>query len=551
MLDAVVGYLNEVPLASLMLVVMLGFLLGRLRWRGVSVGPAGGTVVAAIALGHLGLSLTGLYGTEVPEVTVGTFGFALFIYSVGFEAGPRFFSSLRGRTGWRFVLVGAVINILSVLAAWGYGVVAGLDASSTAGVLSGALTSAPTFAAASEVAPEPTRLSVHFALTYPVGLVGLVLVLQLLPRRVYRSRSLKAPSWAETRERKGPKPEHGWPEVDRTFEVTQAKVVGVPLRDLDLPHATGCVIERVRRGDQSWVPDAGTVLQQGDRILVRGRADELRELQGRLGREIYDDALKGSTPNRRIQVTRPGVAGRTLEQLRFIERYHVIVASIESGDQLLEPTAEAVLHRGDVVELAGDPQAVRAASREIGRFEPPTTQTDIAIYAGGILIGLMLGSVRLTPIGLPFSLGLSGGLLLAGVLLGRLRQIGPFSANVPLAARQLVRDLGILLFVGETGLQAGMRLAAEKDYAPGESVLGALVVMVTPLLITLVFGRYVLRMRGVDVLGSACGGMTSSAALVVLKRASASNEPAVSYAAAYTVGSVLVTIAGPVLVSLM
>ena len=174
--------LNEFPLAGLMLVVALGFTLGRWAIRGVALGPAGGTLAVALLFGAMGLSFTEMYGSEDPHLTLGSFGFALFIYSVGFEAGPRFFSSLLGAAGWKIAGVCLAVNVLSVALAIICGLLFGLDDSVTAGVLSGALTSAPTYAAAAEVCSDQSALTVSFALTYPFGLIGMVMIVLLLPR---------------------------------------------------------------------------------------------------------------------------------------------------------------------------------------------------------------------------------------------------------------------------------------------------------------------------------------------------------------------------------
>ena len=180
--DDAIDFLNQNPFACLMLVVAAGYLLGVPRWRGMSLGPAGGTLFVALFLGHFGLRLGGLYGEPKPAVTVGTFGFALFIYSVGFEAGAGFFATLRSTRGWRMVTVGVAVNVVAVLVAVVCGFWLELDASTTAGVLAGALTSAATLAAVSEVCPDPAALSVAFGLTFPFGLVGLVFLVQTLPR---------------------------------------------------------------------------------------------------------------------------------------------------------------------------------------------------------------------------------------------------------------------------------------------------------------------------------------------------------------------------------
>lgn len=552
-MEAVVESLNRIPLAGLMLVVTLGFGLGRLRLGELSVGPAGGTVVVALGLGHLGLGARGAPSIDLEASTVGLFGFCLFIYSVGFEAGPRFFSSLRGRTGWRFVFVGVLVNVVALGGVVFAARIFDLDPSTAAGTLAGALTSAPAYAAASEVAPDPSRLAVGFAVSYPFGLVGLILALQVLGRweRDLRTEALP-PGWTgsfrATRGGRGFVPEHGSPELTRVFRVDQPDAVGPTLRDLHLTQRTGCVINRIRRGDRFLLPGADSALELGDHLGVTGRIDELREFERRVGPEVHDPTLLADPFVRRVRVTRAGVSGQTLAELDLIHRHRVIVRRIESGGVLLEPHAEAVVHGGDVLELSGERTDVSRAARALGRFEPSSATTDIAIYAAGILIGLLLGHMHLLWAGLDFSLGLAGGLLLSGVVLGRLRQIGPFSAHVPEAARQLVRDLGILLFVAERGLAAGRQLSTGGTYPVVESLLLAAASMLVALTVALFVARAVLRMTAIEALGSVCGGLTSSSALIVLKRLAPGDEPAVSYAASYAVASVVVTMAGQLVV---
>lgn len=543
---SVVDYLNHVPLAALMLVVTLGYLLGRLSWRGIVVGPAGGTVVVGLLLGHWGLTLDALYGDPAPEVTIGLFGFSLFIYSIGFEAGPGFFSALRSSTGWRFLLVGTLVNVLAVAFVVALARLLDLDSSTIAGVLAGSLTSAPTYAAASEVAPDPTRLSVTFALAYPVGLIGLVLIMQTVPR--WWGSPLPGEDDRESAMPASLVPEHGTPEVTRCFRVQAEEAKNRTLRELNLTHRTGCVLSAIRRESEIFIPRADSRLHSGDHVRATGRVDELQDLEELIGPEVYDSKLT-DLPLRRVQVVNHAAVGRMLQELDLPGRFGVIVTRIESRDLLIEPTPYAVLNAGDIVDLAGSKKGVQAATRELGRREPPSTHTDIAVYAGGIVLGLLLGNLHWDALGWDFSLGLAGGLLLSGVLLSHLRQIGPFSANVPRAARQLVRDLGILLFVGEAALDAGAHVASVVDYPWKTLLLISIATTAVPVLATAWLGRVLLRMRPVDNWGSVCGGMTSSAALVVIRRTFGSNEPAVGYAAAYAIASVLATLAGQVVVA--
>lgn len=554
MMDSVIETLADAPLAGLMLVVTLGFLLGKLAWRGFSPGPAGGTLAVALVFGYLGLDMAALYGESTPQLSIGFFGFALFIYSVGFEAGPQFLSSLRGRAGWKFVAVGMTVVVCAVLLSLGLAWIFGFDESTAAGVLAGGMTSAPTFAAASEEASSPAHLSVAFALAYPIGLVGLVLLIQVLPRLMHSDLSAGTVSEDELVDSRGRTRIHrkGEPELTRAFEVTREGVIGVPLFRLNLTHRTGCFITRILRGVEVLIPDAQTELEPGDHLMVLGRLDELQKFEELVGPEVYDQELRDKLPApRRVHVLSSDVHGRTLQDLDVIGRHRCMFQRIERGKEVLEPEADVALMRHDIVEVVGPRDAVRAVARELGRFEPRSDTTDIAIYAGGIVLGLLIGGVHIMPFGIDLSLGAAGGLLLSGVLLAWLRQVTPLGANVPRAARELVRDLGVLLFVGETGIVAGMALQAGLDVSVWRVLTAGLLVTVLPVLAALALGVRFFKLRAVDVWGSISGGMTSSAALNSIKRAADSNEPAVSYAAAYAVATIFVTVAGQVVIRVL
>jgi len=446
MIASLIERLNSIPLAGLMLVVALGYALGRLRWRWLSPGPGGGTLLVAILFGWLGLDLATMYGSENPTLTVGEFGFALFIYSVGFEAGPRFFSILLGGPGWRFVVVGTVVNVCAVLVAVLCARLMGFGATVAAGSLAGALTSFPTYAAAAESLEDP-NLIIFFALTYPVGLVGVILFVQLVPRLA----KLDLTQDTEPEEGEDAPRFHRGPDAWRVFRVAEKDVLEKTLGELDLTHRTGCYVVRLHRDAELLRVDAGTRLEKGDRLLVQGRPDELKELAVIVGPEVADDLL-GKPPSRNVVVLRKEVSGRSLAELDLTGRHRCLVTALDRGGVHIEPAADVTLCHGDVLTLTGPRRGVRGAAIELGRFEKSVHETDIAIYAGGIFLGLLLSQLR---IGGSIVIGSAGGLLLAGVVLGRLRRIGPLSANVPRAARHLVRDLGILLFIAEMGIWAG------------------------------------------------------------------------------------------------
>ena len=542
-----IEFINQAPLLGLMLVTSLGYALGRVTVRGLSAGPAGGTLLVALLLGHAGVSLAEFYGPE-SHLTLGTLGFVLFIYSVGFEAGPRFFAGLGTRNGWRFVSVAVFVNLIALLVAVIWGRLLDLDAATVAGMLAGALTSAPTYAVASQLVDDGARLSVAFAITYPVGLVGLVVLIQTLPARL--NQNLAAGALNEDEWHAKEKGRRGRQELSRAFLVQEAAATERPLRELNLTHTTGCVLARILRDGEPLVPDGETVLRVGDRVLAVGRMEELRQLERQLGPEISTVELEGSMPPpRRILVRQAEADGRSLAELQLVHRFHCVVTAIERGTEEIEPAAEVRLLRNDIVELSGARDDVRRAAAALGEFEPAVDETNIAIYTGGIFLGLLIGGLHLGLLGFDFKLGDAAGLLLAGLFLGWRGRLGSWSTHVPKAARQLVRDLGILLFIGETGLAAGANLMAGLRAAPWANLVGAGVITLVTVLASLLLAVRVLRLRPLDAWGSLCGGLTSSAALQALRKTADSRDVTISYAAAYALASVLATFAGQVIVA--
>lgn len=543
-------FFDQAPLAGFMLVVALGFSLGRINVRGLTLGPAGGTLLVAVTLGSLGLDFSHLYVSEsMPRLTLGALGFALFIYSVGFEAGPRFFGAVGDPKGWRLVAVGVLTNLLALATTVGLGRALGFTDSMAAGLLAGALTSAPTYAAAVEVTGDAHLLAVIFALTFPVGLVGLVTLTQVLPRLLGDD--------LHTGGHGGPGADEGdedetaslRPVLRRAFAVEREDAQGHTLAELDLPSRTGCRVVQVHRGSQVMPPSAATRLESGDHVMAEGRLEQLAAFEERIGPEVYDAELRRRLPSpRAVVVNKPEALGKTLRELPVLRRYHCLVTEVQRQDVSIEPSADLRLERDDVALIVGPADGVRAAARHLGEFERSTRETDLAVYSGGIVIGLFLGFLAK----LLFHLdAYAVGLLATGIVLGRFRRIGPWSAHVPVAARQLVRDLGILLFIAETGVAAGGQTFDVAQDRWLELLAAATLVVLVAVGGTVLGARRLLRLDPVETWGSAAGGMTSSSALAVLRRTTESSELAVAYAASYAIGAVFATLSGRWVVTLM
>ena len=557
-MDAAIKFINDIPLAGLMLTVALGYGLSMLKVRGISLGPAGATILVALVLGEFGLTL---FNPNARALTpgsvgatgrsVGALGGLLFIYMVGYDAGPDFFGALRSGRGWKFALVGLVIPLAAVGVVLACARLFGLDAPTSSGLLAGAMTSAPSFAASSAALADSSRLAVSFALAYPIGLAGFGVALQVLPRLIGHDLAKGTRSEHEAESVTTFRARARSPELFRTFRVEQATVCGKPLRELQLNHQTGCVISCVRRGGEIIYPEGGTPLAPADVLQAVGRLDELEQLSRLVGPEVYDAELSQALARARgVRVLHAAACGKTLSELRILREQRCVVVRVQRGDEVLEPTADLRIARDDVLEIVGTTDSVRAVSRALGHFESPRVDTNLALFAGGLLLGLIVGSIQLAPLGVEISAGSFGGALVAGILMGAFRRIGRFNVTIPRAARHLIRDFGLLLFVAETGLRAGRGLVQGMRENLWQTLLTATAATLLPMMVGLVVARYLLRLRVPDAWGSIAGGMTSST-LPLLKSAADSNEPAVSFAAAYAAATLLLTIAGQLLIKLM
>lgn len=551
-MDELVAFVNDIPLAGIMLVVAAGWLLGRVEWRGIGLSPSGGVLLVALVLGFYGLNFDALYGASdggLPRMTIGTFGFALFIYAIGFEAGPRFFSALAG-SGFKFVVLALVANGLALGTVVGASYLFTLDSSSTAGALAGALTSTPALASASEVVPDVGQMSVAYALAYPWGQVGLLLMVAVIPRLMRRPLR-GAQGNEDLGEGRVQTYEDAAADRTRSYVVESTEVDGKRLRDLGLPAKVGVIVTRIRRGKEVMLPGPNVELKLGDVVLCSGKLSSLEKLESLLGQETYDPELRRSIPApRRIQVAKSVAVGATLADLNLPSRFNCVVVRVERGVEFLDPVGDLKLEHFDVLEIVGRNANIRDVANEVGYLEQANFETNIAIYAFGILAGLLVGYLSVRIGGVSLSIGSAGGLLLVGLLLGRFRRIGRFSANVPKAARQLVRDLGILLFISEAGVRGGEALVEGLQTSPYLILLTGFVCTTLTVLGTLVVGQKVLRMKALDSWGALCGGMTSTTSLEAVNRQAGNNDAVVGYAATYAVASVLITLAGQLAVTL-
>ncbi|WP_339910278.1 aspartate:alanine exchanger family transporter [Symmachiella dynata] len=513
-------------------VICLGLMLGRITWRGISLGTSG-VVFVALAAGHLGYA--------VPQ-TAGTVGIVLFVYCLGIGAGPSFLGMFLQR-GRSLIMLAVCMIISAGLIAWGVAEMLGLSPGLAAGLFAGALTSTPALAAASERLPLDTEVAVGFGIAYPFGVVGVVLFINILPR-LLPDRS------SSTYGINGNTP------LDRSItrvlvDVTNPNVAGKRSRDLAIFAKANCQISRVMVNDKLQPPPASFQLETGQRILVVGAQCHIPEVVEVLGQECQDVeyVLDVERQHRRVVVTSKNVIGQSLKQLHLLSKFGVTISRITRQDVEFVPSPSEILQSGDALTAVGELRGLEQFVEFAGHRERTLEETDLISLLLGLTLGILVGHVNFAFGTLSVSLGLAGGPLLVGLVLGHMGHIGPIAGWMPRAARFLLSEIGLSLFLAQAGAQAGGQLFSVIQRYGVVLPLGAVIIVIVPLAVGVLLAKYVCRLGRLEAAGGICGAMTSTPGLGAVTSMVDSSIPSTSYAAVYPLALILMTILAPVLIS--
>lgn len=492
--------LRENPLLLLFLVAAAGFVLGRVRVRGVSPG------VAAVLFVGLAASAWDP-ALRLPEI-VPQLGLALFVYTLGLSSGPGFFASFRTR-GLRdagatagAITLGAALTVALAKAF-------GLSAATAAGLFSGALTNTPALAGVIQQLRESGATDatldapvVGYSVAYPGGVLGVILVLAMIARRRGDEASLSL-SPAERRIE------------TRTARVTRDEAVGAPAEALARHQRWTVVFGRVRRDGHTRLVDDLCVLQRDDLVTVVGRPDEVARAVAFLG-EASPEALeldRSEVDYRRIFVSNPAVVGRPLRDLELQERLGATLTRVRRGDVELLADDDFTLELGDRVRVVAPRAQMDAVSRFFGDSFRALSEIDVLTFGLGVALGVALGAVPFPAPGGSFRLGAAGGPLVVGLILGRVGRTGSLVWSIPFGANLTLRQLGVVLFLAGVGTRAGSAFA--DAFRSGDALSGmaaGLAITVAVAVTTALAGRR-MGLPTPVLLGMISGVQTQPAAL--------------------------------------
>ena len=514
------------PIAALFLIIALGSALGNLRVAKITLG-ASGVLFVALLFGHLGVRLPG----AVQEL-----GIILFVYAVGLQAGPRFFNQFKSR-GILFAKLGIAVVAAGAALTWLVSYLFGLEPALAIGMYAGAMTSTPGLAAAMDAARDPA-VSVGYGIAYPFGVVGVVLLVQLLPRL------LKVDLEKEKQGLLKSEPQ-GKKIGRRQFRVSNPACEGKSLIDLNFHRLVEVNISRIRKGGRVVPARPETLLGLGDVVLAVGREEELDKLKLVFGEELQGEEMLSSQDviARDIFVSHKEMTGRTLAELGIFENYGVVVTRVFREEMEFVPTGRFMLEIGDSVRVTGSKEDTERFIQAAGQHEKRVHETSILALSLGIFAGVILGFKQFPlPGGASFRLGLAGGPLLVSLVLAHYGRIGGLNIRIPRGAKYIMSQLGLVLFLAGAGTAAGESFAGVVARSGLSLLLAGAIITLGSALAGFVLSRYLYHLDLLTVLGAVSGGMTSTPALGAITDFTDSRLPLLSYTAVYPVALIVITV---------
>jgi putative transport protein len=562
--------LRTYPEIAIFLTLGLGFWVGKFRVGSFSLGVVTSTLLAGVLVGQLEITISGHVKS--------TF-FLMFLFAVGYGVGPQFFRGLKG-DGIQQVLFAVIQCVAVLLTAVIVAKFLGYDAGGAAGLLAGSSTISAVLGVASNSIEQLgiddagkkamlDAMPVAYAVTYLFGTAGSAWILASLGPKILRVdiaaecrkyEEEMGGSLSSSQDRLS-----GYTQfVLRAYRLADPDWAGRTVRDFEASFGSAVpgasrprlVVQRLRQEGQIIEPTPDTVLARDSVMAIAGRREWVLEAADRLGAEVDDpELLDLELLMLDVVVTNKALAGRTLADLvkadlqqagRGVFLRRIIRTGVE-----MPVTTNFRLERGDTVTLVGSRVDVERAAPVIGYADRVTEETDMVVMGAGIVIGALIGALTFELGGVPLSLSTSGGALIAGLVCGWLRSVNRTFGRIPAPALWVFNNIGLNAFIAVVGISAGPGFVAGLQAQGLQLFVAGLVVTTVPLVIGLLVGKYVFRMKAPIVLGACAGARTTTAALGAIEAEARSKVPALGYTVTYAVGNTLLTVWGVAVVLLM
>ena len=515
------------------LVITIGILLGKIKICGVSLGITW-ILFVGILLSHCGMTVNNEVRHFVQE-----FGLILFVFSIGLQVGPGFFSSFK-HGGMTLVSCATAIVLLGVLTAYVIHVATGTPIPTMVGILSGAVTNTPGLGAAQQAYADAsgiqdTTIAMGYAVAYPLGVVGIIFTMIFI-RYALRVRFEK-----EDEDLARLTNEHKLAEkvsVEFTNQMLDGRTVAY-MRDLINRQF---VISRILHDGEILMADADSRIHLGDRLCVICQSEDSEAIVAFFGHgvEMDDEQWGNNTPHselisRRILITKPSINGKKFSDLRLRTKYGITITRVNRAGMDLIPYQGLELQVGDRVMVVGNEKAVKQVADVLGNSLKKLDHPNLVTIFVGIALGVLLGSIPLLNVPQPVKLGLAGGPLIVAILIGRFGTHFHLVTYTTVSANLMLREIGIALFLAAVGIGAGSGFV-DAIVNGGYRWIGyGFIITVVPLLIVSVVARLWLKMNYYTLMGLIAGSTTDPPALAYANATAGNDMPAVGYSTVYPI----------------
>ena len=517
----------------LSLISAIGLMIGKVRILGISLGITF-VFFTGILAGHFGLTIDSrmLFYAE-------TFGLVLFVYALGLQVGPGFFSSMRTE-GVKLLLPAIAVLVTGTLMAIGLSYIAGVSIADMSGILCGATTNTPALAAAQQSLEQlginGNGAALSCAITYPLGVVGVILAIIFLRKLFVRPSDMPQPD-----------SKHKKNVFIASYRVTNPAIFGKTIAEVAHTGHHHFVISRMWHNGHVLIPMSDRVLQENDILLVITKPEEADELCFIFGEKEQKDwnsenidwnKIDSELTSQRILVTRSEINGKKLSSLRLRNNYGINISRVyRSGVQLLA-TPDLVLQLGDRLTVVGEAADIKRVESILGNAVQSLNEPNLVSVFIGMVLGLIVGSIPLSVpgISLPVKLGLAGGPIIVGILIGTFGPRMHMVTYTTRSANMMLRAIGLNLYLACLGLDAGAHFFETVVRPEGLLwiILGLLITFV-PVVLTGILALRVMKLDFGSISGLLCGSMANPMALNYANDTIEGDNPSVAYATVYPV----------------
>lgn len=515
---------------ALFIIIAFGMIIGRIKIFGFAL-DISAVIFVALLLGHFGF----LVSDDFMKM-----GLLLFIFTIGIQAGPGFFEAFK-KYGRALIFTTLIALSGAAIASLGITKFFNIDANLSIGILNGALTSTPGLAAAIESTNSPLA-PVGYGIAYTFGVVGVILLVNLLPALFRVDLKKEEQKFNESLKEENPEL------IGKSLRVENQNVHNKKVMDLHLNQMADVVIYKMLHNDGVLPITKDTVLNIGDIVRVIGTSEALEKAKLIIGNECdFEFPVSQATEAEWVLVTNKKIVNKRYSEIGLGKNYNATVIRIRRSGIEIPPKPSSVFRFGDKLRVTGDKTSLTMAKKLLGNNTKKLSHTDFLPIALGVLIGIGLGLINIPLGGFSFNLGMTGGTLAAGIALSRLGKTGPIIWSMSGEANQLLRELGLLLFMAAVGTKAGATFVSTVHDYGYSLIIISVVLTILPVLLGALAGHFIFKINFLTLLGVITGAMTSTPGLAVVNAKSDTNAAPIAYATVYPVALVFIIIVSQIL----